>query len=164
MERLQMLDDVRKYANLLMKKDPNLDYASATKKAKLEMFGIELNIPSYGEVDDAKEKKKKKISYASIAEKELGDMIRIELYTDEQLKEIIIAKRMGIHVEEFINIFYTPKQIRVITMASALGQDITSYTTNLYFDADQELEKLSNLSEGNDENQNPKTYVIEPAA
>ena len=49
-------------------------------------------------------------------------------------------------------------------MASALGQDITSYTTNLYFDADQELEKLSNLSEGNDENQNPKTYVIEPAA
>ena len=161
MERLQMLDDVRNYANLLMQQDNSLNYAEATKKAKLELFGTELNITSYVEEEEIITKEiEETVTYTAIAEKELGDKIRIGLYTEEQLKEILIAKRMGVPVEEFVNIFYTPKQLRVITMASSLGQDIKPYTTNLYFDADEEMAKLQGLGEQNINS--PKTYKIEP--
>ena len=102
------------------------------------------------------------ISYGEIASRELANSIRVELYTEEQLKEIIIAKRMGVNVDEFINIFYTPLQIRVITMASALGRDITPYTTNLYFDPEEELKRLEN--ENVDMSKNEKTYLLDKAS
>ena len=160
MDRLEMIDDIRKYANLLMLKDSSLDYASATKKAKLELFGRDLNVSSYIETEEQVENETEdNVSYGEIASRELAGSIRVELYTEEQLKEIIIAKRMGVNVDEFINIFYTPLQIRVITMASALGRDITPYTTNLYFDPEEEMRKL----EESEQNQSTteKTYVLD---
>lgn len=151
-----MIDDIRKYANLLMLEDPTLDYAKATDRAKMEIFGQNLNVPKYvitsKSVDvDVKAKKTLK----EIATEETGGAIRVELYTEEQLKEIIIAKRMGVQVEDFINIFYTPEQIRVITLAYSMGKDITSYANNLYFDPKSELRKLEEES---------KIYVLEQAA
>lgn len=156
MQRLEMIDDIRKYANLLMLEDPTLDYAKATDRAKMEIFGQDLNVPKYvitsKSVDvDVKSKKTLK----EIAAEETGGAIRVELYTEEQLKEIIIAKRMGVQVEDFINIFYTPEQIRVITLAYSMGKDITSYANNLYFDPKSELRKLEEES---------KIYVLEQAA
>ena len=60
---------------------------------------------------------------------------------------------MGVQVEEFINIFYTPEQIRVITLAYSMGKDITSYANNLYFDPKSEMKKLE---------LDAKVYVLEP--
>lgn len=153
MQRLEMIDDIRKYANLLMLEDPKLDYAKATDRAKMEIFGQDLNVPKYSitskgvEVDVKKEKTLKDIAF-----EETGGVIKVELYTEEQLKEIIIAKRMGVQIEEFVNIFYTPEQIRVITLAYSMGKDITSYTNNLYFDPKSEMKKLE---------EDAKVYVLE---
>ena len=54
---------------------------------------------------------------------------------------------------KFINIFYTPEQIRVITLAYSMGKDITSYANNLYFDPKSEMKKLE---------LDAKVYVLEP--
>lgn len=158
-----MIDDVRKYANLLMLDDPTLDYAAASKRARLELFGQDLNVSRYVEEEEIIQKETSEIgSYEEIASRELASSIRVELYTEEQLKEIIIAKRMGVNVDEFINIFYTPLQIRVITMASALGKDITPYTTNLYFDPEEEMKKLE--ADNSSSTSNDKTYLLDKAA
>ena len=163
MDRLEMIDDIRKYANLLMLSDPSLDYAAASKKAKVELFGQDLNVPRYVEEETAIENETtENVSYGEIASRELANTIRVELYTEEQLKEIIIAKRMGVNVDEFINIFYTPMQIRVITMASALGKDITPYTTNLYFDPEEEMKRLESDISSSDTNN--KTYLLDKAS
>lgn len=160
MDRLEMIDDIRKYANLLMLNNPDLDYAEATKKAKLDLFGKELNVTRYIEEEQQVESETvENISYEEIATRELAGSIRVELYTEEQLKEIIIAKRMGVAVEEFINIFYTPLQIRVITMTAALGRDITPYTNNLYFDPEEEMKKLEETEQNSKVSE--KTYVLE---
>lgn len=154
MQRLEMIDDIRKYANLLMLEDPTLDYAKATDRAKVEIFGENLNVPKYTITSKSVEVDSKvKKTIKEIAAEETGGAIRVELYTDEQLKEIIIAKRMGVQVEEFINIFYTPEQIRVITLAYSMGKDITSYANNLYFDPKSEMKKLES---------DAKVYVLEP--
>lgn len=154
MQRLEMIDDIRKYANLLMLEDPTLDYAKATDRAKVEIFGENLNVPKYAITSKSVEVDSKvKKTIKEIAAEETGGAIRVELYTDEQLKEIIIAKRMGVQVEEFINIFYTPEQIRVITLAYSMGKDITSYANNLYFDPKSEMKKLE---------LDAKVYVLEP--
>lgn len=153
MQRLEMIDDIRKYANLLMLEDPTLDYAKATDRAKVEIFGENLNVPKYTITSKSVEVDSKvKKTIKEIAAEETGGAIRVELYTDEQLKEIIIAKRMGVQVEEFINIFYTPEQIRVITLAYSMGKDITSYANNLYFDPKSEMKKLES---------DAKVYVLE---
>lgn len=163
MDRLGMIDDIRKYANLLMQKDSTLNYAEASKKAKLDLFGKDLDVPRYIEEEEQiQNETSDNVSYGEIASRELADSIRVELYTEEQLKEIIIAKRMGVNVDEFINIFYTPLQIRVITMASALGRDITPYTTNLYFDPEEELRRLESESVENIKNE--KTYLLDKAS
>jgi len=160
MERLEMMDDVRKYANLLMISDPNLQYNEATNRAKKELFGRDLDLVRYNEKEAQKENKVEvddTVSYVELASRELSKDIRVELYSEEQLKEIIIAKRMGVNVEDFINIFYTPLQIRVITMASSLGRDITPYVTNLYFDPEEEMEKLKHADEMTDS----KVYMLD---
>lgn len=154
MQRLEMIDDIRKYANLLMLEDPTLNYAEATARAKQEIFGQDLNVPKYTLTSKSVEVEvKAKKSLKDIAREETGGAIRVELYTEEQLKEVIIAKRMGVQVEEFINIFYTPEQIRVITLAYSMGKDITSYANNLYFDPKSEMRKLE---------EEAKIYVLDP--
>lgn len=159
MKRLGMIDDIREYANLLMQKDPTLNYADACKKAKLDLFGKDLNVPRFTEEKSRVEgEASSNISYSEIANRELGGSIRVELYTEDQLKEIIIAKRMGVDITDFVNIFYTSMQIRVITMASALGRDITPYTTNLYFDPEEEMRRLES------ETISDKTYSLDKAA
>ena len=162
MDRLEMIDDIRKYANLLMLQESGLNYADATKKAKIDLFGSELNFLKHTQEENGIEIEDSDISYIEIANRELAGKIRVDLYTEEQLKEIIIAKRMGVDVESFINIFYTPMQIRVITLAAALDRDITPYTTNLYFDPKTEMKKLEENSFENLEKD--KTYLLDKAA
>ena len=161
--KLEAIDDIRTYANLLMLKNPDLDYAEASKRAKRELFGPDLNIPQYdAEAKNVKEQTEGNVSYEEIASKELSNAIRVELYTEDQLKEIIIAKRMGINVEEFINIFYTPMQIRVITMAASLGKDINPYITNLYFDPEEEMRRLETDTTTSDTDN--KIYLLDKGA
>ena len=147
MDRLEMIDDIRKYANLLMLSNPNINYAEATKKAKISLFGREINFLQSNVAEKNQNIEEFALSYIDIARRELDGDFRLDLYTEEQLKEIIIAKRMGIAVEEFMNIFYTPLQIRTITLAASLGRDIKPYTTNLYFDPEVEMRKLEEDSD-----------------
>ena len=85
-----------------------------------------------------------KDSYLDIAKREISPNIRVDLYQEEQLKEMIVANRLGVDLEEFINIFLTPEQIHFITLASLKGEDITKYVMDIQFDPKEEMQKLSN--------------------
>lgn len=161
MDRLAFIDDIRNYALALMKKDPNLDYAEATKQAKLAIVGYEIKITDYSkEKTKLEQEVEDNISYKEIAIKELGNVIKIDLYSDLQLKEIVIAKRMGVNVESFINIFFTPEQIRFITFIYASNQDITPYITNISFDPEEEMKKIEENSGDSEPLEENKQYTL----
>ncbi len=136
MERLKLIDDIRTRALSMMKDETNLSYEEASKKARIELTGEDTLVTRYHQGIEMKQ------SYLEIAKKEINSNIRVDLYQEEQLKEMIVANRLGVDLEEFINIFLTPKQIHFITLASLKGEDITKYVMNLYFDPEEEMERL----------------------
>lgn len=160
MERLELIDDIRKYAVFLMSKDPNLSYDEATKQAKIKLVGYDIKIASYqNEEQSLQQELKNNFSYKDTATKEIN-FLKVELYTDEQLKEMIIANRMGVNLESFINIFYTPAQIRFITLMSAAEKDITPYTTNVCFDPEEEMKKIDGTSGESDPLEGNKQFTL----
>ena len=155
-EKIELIDDIRILALQLMRENPELDYAAASREAKIKILGSDVNFIMYSEA-----KAEVELSYRDIAQRELSEDINFELYSESQLKEIVIAHRMGIDVKSFINIFYTPEQIKFITIISAAGMDITPYTNNFQFDPEEELAKLE--SGASDEVTEGKAYVLEAA-
>ena len=87
MDRLEMIDDIRKYANLLMLSNPNINYAEATKKAKISLFGREINFLQSNATKKNQNIEEFALSYIDIARRELDGDFRLDLYTEEQLKE-----------------------------------------------------------------------------
>lgn len=163
MDRLELIDDIRKYAVSLMSKDPNLNYDEATKQAKIAIVGYDIQIVSYQDTEKKLEEEISNFSYKETAAKEI-DFIKTELYSDEQLKEMIIASRMGVNLKDFINIFYSPAQIRFITLMYAANQDITPYVTNLYFDPEEEMKKISEVTGDSEPIEDSKEYVLTNSA
>lgn len=136
MERLKLIDDIRNKALSLMKEDSSLSYENASKQARIELTGEDTLITKYHQGIEMK------TSYLEIAKKEISPDIRVDLYQEDQLKEMIVANRLGVDLEEFINIFLTPEQIHFLTLASLKGEDITRYVMNLYFDPEEEMKHL----------------------
>ncbi len=136
MERLKLIDDIRNKALSFMKEDATLSYETASQKARIELTGEDVLVTRYHQGIEMKQ------SYLEIAKKEISPNIRVDLYQEEQLKEMIVANRLGVDLEEFINIFLTPEQIHFITLASLKGEDITKYVMDLYFDPKEEMDRL----------------------
>lgn len=136
MERLKLIDDIRTKALSYMEEDSTLTYDIASSKAKKELTGENISITKYHQGIEMKD------TIMDIAKRELGEEIRVDLYQEEQLKEMIVAKRLGVDVGSFVSIFLTPKQIHFITLATLKGEDITRYMLDFQFDPDEELEKL----------------------
>lgn len=145
MERLKLIDNIRNKALSLMENDASLSYEEASKQARMELVGEDTLVTKYHQGI------KMKHSYLEIAKREISPNIRVDLYQEEQLKEMIVANRLGVNLEDFINIFLTPEQIHFITLASLKGEDITKYVLDLYFDPQEEMKKLlgTNLEESN---------------
>lgn len=145
MERLKLIDDIRNKALSLMENDASLSYENASKQARIELVGENTLVTKYHQGIEMKH------SYLEIAKKEISPNIRVDLYQEDQLKEMIVANRLGVNLEEFINIFLTPEQIHFITLASLKGEDITKYVLDLYFDPQEEMKKLfgSELEQSN---------------
>ena len=138
MERLKLIDDIRTRALSLRSEDTTLSYENASAKAKIELAGENTLVTKYHQGIEMKH------SYLDIAKREISPNIRVDLYQEEQLKEMIVANRLGVDLEEFINIFLTPEQIHFITLASLKGEDITKYVMDIQFDPKEEMQKLSN--------------------
>lgn len=136
MDRLKLIDDIRKKALDYMEADSNLTYDVASSKAKKELTGENVSITKYHQGIDMKD------TILEIAKRELGEDIRVELYQEEQLKEMIVANRLGVDVGSFVSIFLTPEQIHFITLATLKGEDVTRYMLDFQFDPEEEMNKL----------------------
>lgn len=135
MDRLKLIDDVRLKALSMMKEDSSLTYEAASRDAKIQITGEDALITKYHQEEE-------QISFLELAKQELSSEIRVDLYQDEQLKEMIVANRLGVHLEDFINIFLSPEQIRFLTLVSLRGEDVEKYISDLHFNPDEEMKKL----------------------
>jgi len=157
LEKLYLMDDIRKLANELIRKGDfaETEYNLASTQAKVLILGSD--IPYLTQVRKEIGKEPEEV-YKQMAREELPASIKVELYTDAQLKEMIIAHRMGVDLESFINIFFEPEQIEYITLISAAGMDITPYITDLKFDPKKEREKLKIDNNGSGSSDGNKVY------
>lgn len=152
MERLKLIDDIRNKALSFMAEDSTLTYDIASSKAKSELIG-EDSITKYHQGIDMKE------TIVEIAKRELGDTIRVDLYQEDQLKEMIVANRLGVDVSSFVSIFLTPEQIHFITLVALKGDDISRYMLDFQFDPKEEMEKLMK-EESTNEKENGYQKII----
>ncbi len=136
MERLKLIDDVRTRALSLMKEDATLTYDVASREAKISLVGADVLITKYHQPVELGD------SILEIAKRELPPTIRVDLYQEDQLREMIAANRLGVDLDSFINIFLTPEQIRFITLVALSGGDINPYVMDLHFDPKEEMNKL----------------------
>ncbi len=137
MERLKLIDDIRTKAVSLMQEDSSLSYEDASQQAKIALVGSDVLITKYHQPMELEN------SILEIARKELSPDIRVDLYQEAQLREMVVANRLGVDLESFINIFLSPEQIKFITLIALNGMDVTPYAFDLHFDPKEEMKKLT---------------------
>ncbi len=134
---VEMRNSTCKESISIMKEKPDMIYPEAWEEAMKELFGSYFPMIQHNnsqELDEIIESK---------AKSELNPELRVDFYDSEQLMAILAAKRMGVEdIEEYVNIFQTPEQIRFLALASLMKIDVTPYALDLKFDPDVEMKKL----------------------
>lgn len=72
------------------------------------------------------------------AQRELPDAdYYVKNFTEEQLKELVVANRTGHDISVFADSGQTPEQMRFICLSAEAGEDVTPYIHNLDFDPEE---------------------------
>ena len=98
--------------------------------------GVETNSDVLGVLGESKPKEVEETHlWRQRAERELPDAdYYIENFTEEQLRELVIANRTGHDISVFADPRQTPEQLRYIYKSAEAGEDVTYYIHNLNFD------------------------------
>lgn len=160
-ENVELIDDVRKDALILMKSRPELGYLEAFELAKNNLIGknritdyqfkpftvsIETNNKEKKEEqkDIALEIKDDASSpyYIDYAINNLSAFLNIKDYHVDQIKAYVIAHKMGVDISKFVNNKYNVEQINFLAVMSASGKDISMYLNNYDFVPQEEFAKI----------------------
>lgn len=154
-KNLELIDDIRTDALILMKQNPDLNYLDAYEQARKELIGDESIINYvYEEFSDNMvigkdnielEKKDKEDDYYETLKAELKDLIDVDNYSEEQLIQYMIGKTMGLDINRFANPVFTPDQIKFLCIALVSGENIDRFIKNPSFDADSEMRLLQKM-------------------
>ena len=140
-KNLELRDNIRNDALLLMK-DKNISYEEAYEEAKQKLIGDQ-NINEFEfkplttvNLLDATEDDN---SYLEKLKDKLKDVIKVDLFNEEQLEEYVISKEMGVDISKFADPGYNPNQIKYLSMQILIGKSIEKYQGNYEFDPEKEI-------------------------
>jgi len=156
---LELREDIRKIALEIEKTNPEINYAEASAQAEELILGKKNTrylSPTY-EIGKSKTDEQS-LRVLEHARKELPAEIDLGLYSEEQLKQLMIANKTGVNVMTLDSSF-SAEQIMFITIVSGMNMDITPFINNSNFDPQTEYERLNN-DQGTDEGkEEDKVYV-----
>lgn len=156
---IELIDDIRNDALILMKENPNLKYQEAFKLAKEELIGKSSIYdfkfkPFTIEYDDslnkkADSKKDEEGDYFLDVKNRLSKYINVEDYSTEQLKEYNIALQMGVDITKIADNKFSPKQLKVLCLLLASGKSIEDYRYNYDFNPSDVMVEMVNKEKKN---------------
>ena len=157
---IELYDDIRNDAIILMKENPNLKYSEAFSMAKEELIGntkisdFEFK-PFNVEIDDnlnkVASKKEEKVKnekveteddYYTSVKKKLSEYINVDDFSDEQIDEFNIALQMGVDITKYADNKFSPKQLKTLCLLVASGKDIDNYRYDYNFDPTKVMEEM----------------------
>lgn len=160
-QNVELIDDVRKDALILMKSRPEISYLEAFALARQNLIG-EKNITDFSFKPftvslelDGKETETTSLDdsiiledasasyYQKYANQELSSIIKVDDYNIDQLKAYVIAHKMGVDISKFASELYNASQINFLAVMLASGKSIDKYLTNYNFDPKVEFVNLA---------------------
>ncbi len=163
-QNIELIDDVRKDALILMKSRPNISYLEAYALARENLIGekkiTEFNFKPFtvsveldGKVSENTVTNEEIVEdssatyYHEYAKKEFGNILKISDYTTDQLKAYVIAHKMGVDISKFASELYNPDQINFLAVMLASGKNIDKYLNDYNFVPKDEFLKIDELRE-----------------
>lgn len=153
-QNVELVDDIRKDALLLMKSRPELSYLEAFMLAKDNLIGkskiTEFEFQPFTvdvQVETNNKNVENKVQEEVDPEKEfykveasaISNLIDLDKYTTEQIKSYLIAHRMGVDITKFANTNYSKEQIDFLAVLVASNLPIEKYLNNFEFDPKEEF-------------------------
>ncbi len=155
-QNVELIDDVRKDALLLMKSRPNIDYGEAFELARQNLIG-EGKITEFTSkpftVDIELDNDKSDLFtdgshyYVQYAKDNFADILNPDEFTIDQLKAYVVAHRMGVDLKLLVDKNYNAEQINYLAVLLASGKSIDKYRNNYTFDPKEEFVKIADMSE-----------------
>lgn len=149
---MELIDDIRNDALILMKNDSNLSYLEAFEQARKNLIGDEQILrfefkPFEVKIDDSLlsnnvEENLDENDYYSNIKKELKKFIDIKEYTDEQLEQYYIGIQMNVDIVKFANKNFSPKQIKFLCVMLASGKNVDRYLNDYGFDPNNAISEI----------------------
>lgn len=149
-KNVELIDDIRNDALILMSHDPNLSYLEAYNKAMKELIGdknilsadlseFDINISA----NLIKSKNNNKDLYLEQLKDMLSEDIDVSMFDKQQLRELSMGKKIGIDIKQIADNNYNPSQIKCLCIMLSMGKDIDEYKGNYTFDP---LEVFKNIA------------------
>lgn len=166
-QNIELVDDIRKDALLLMKSRPELSYLEAFMLAKdnligqakitefeFQPFNVDIQIDSKNNEIDSNHVSTNQETSSQTAnpvvddvEKEfykneasvISGLIDLDKYNTEQIKSYLIAHRMGVDITKIADVNYSKVQIDFLAVLLASGLPIDKYINNYEFDPKEEF-------------------------
>lgn len=145
---MELIDGIRHDALILMDSRKDLTYPEAYDLARQNLIGdsvitdfqfkplsISLEIPN--------EKKEIKVTsdadlmgatYMDESIRDIEKIINIENYSQAQLKQYVIAHKMGVDISKFASELFSPEQVKFLSVMLASGRNIDQYLDDYNFD------------------------------
>ncbi len=152
LRNLELIDDIRTDAKILIENNPELSYYDAYEQAKKALIGdeniIEYDYTSFIDKSSFSENslEDEENGFYDNLKKNLKDKIDVEQYSNEQLEQYMISTTMGLDISTFANPIFTPEQIKFLSIALVSGEDITRFLNKPNFNAEEEMKALQDIS------------------
>ncbi len=166
-ENVELIDNIRNDALILMASRPNLSYPEAYSLARQNLIGdekvtditfkpftVDINLNDKQQEETFNESADEEIIedttisyYKQYAKDNLKGIINIDDYQDEQIKAYVIAHKMGVDISKFASELYDASQINFLAVMLASGKNIEAYLNNYNFDPKEELLKMADAKD-----------------
>ncbi len=145
---MELIDEIRHDALILMNSRPDLSYTEAYDLARQNLIG-DSSITDFQfkplsislEITDNKKNiegdssfESSNLTYVDESIKEISGIIDIANYDQAQLKQYVIAHKMGVDISKFASELYSPEQVRFLSIMLASGRNVDKYLNDYNFD------------------------------
>ncbi len=145
---MKLIDEIRHDALILMNSRPDLSYTEAYDLARQNLIG-DSSITDFQfkplsislEITDNKKNiegdssfESSNLTYMDESIKEISGIIDIANYDQAQLKQYVIAHKMGVDISKFASELYSPEQVKFLSIMLASGRNVDKYLNDYNFD------------------------------
>lgn len=171
-QNVELIDDIRKDALLLMKSRPEISYLEAFSLAKenliggskiteftFQPFNVDIQVennnviaesnnetPSGSQNNNFQDEDLEKEFYMQEASS-ISSLIDLDKFNSEQIKAYLIAHRMGVDITKFADANYSKEQIDFLAVLLASDLPIDKYLNNYEFDPKEEFTLVANSAQ-----------------